>query len=124
MPKTTGWKGLDLAEEVSAIEQSLTMSSTFKAKVFNTPSKDKVLEELKVSRVVHFCLPWSVDSRGSIKQLSSPQERPRWQPATVGRSRAGQNILPTSTTGLSIRSPPSTGSSVINQGPAERGVPT
>ena len=30
------------------------MSSAFKAKVLNTPSKGKVLEELKVSRVVHF----------------------------------------------------------------------
>lgn len=32
----------------------LTRSSAFKAKVFNTPSEDKVLEELKASRVVHF----------------------------------------------------------------------
>jgi CHAT domain-containing protein len=39
---------------VSAIEQSLTRSSAFKAKVLDVPSKGKVLEELKVSRVVHF----------------------------------------------------------------------
>jgi hypothetical protein len=32
MPKTAGWKGLDLAEEVSAIKQSLTRSSAFKVK--------------------------------------------------------------------------------------------
>jgi hypothetical protein len=54
VPKTTGRTDLDLAEEVSAIEQSLTRSSAFKAKVLNNPSKDKLLEELKVSRVVHF----------------------------------------------------------------------
>jgi hypothetical protein len=42
-----------LAEEVSVVEQSLTRSSAFKAKVPNTPSEDKVLEESKASRVAH-----------------------------------------------------------------------
>lgn len=51
-----------LAEEESTIEQSLTRSSAFKAKMLTTPSKGKVLEELKVSRVVHFTLPPSVGS--------------------------------------------------------------
>jgi len=105
MPKTTGWKDLDLAEEVSAIEQSLAMSSTFKAKVLNTPSKGKVLEELKVSRVVHFaCQGVSVaeDPSSSCPLLrNGPDDNPQ----QVAVRELAKISFPTSTTGLSIGIP-------------------
>ncbi|KAK4960803.1 hypothetical protein LTR66_012868 [Elasticomyces elasticus] len=63
MPKTTGWVDLDIAEEVSAIQERIGGSDIFKIETLATPSKGEVLEKLKVSGMVHFACHGKSDSK-------------------------------------------------------------
>ena len=62
MPKTTGWDDLDVTKEALAIRESITRSGIPVSKVLDTPSKDEVLDELKISSLVHFACHGESDS--------------------------------------------------------------